>query len=108
MIKCEWLEKEVAQVNPDGQVYPCCYLGNPHYRVLLGEKEAMVHRHEYETDEEYENAKRVWDEYENNLEEFNLNNKTASEILESKWFTETLQESWKTFPLWTCKKSCSK
>ena len=32
-IKCEWLSQDKILVNPDGQVFPCCYLANKYYRI---------------------------------------------------------------------------
>ena len=30
-IKCQWGDKDKYLVNPDGQVFPCCYLSNVYY-----------------------------------------------------------------------------
>jgi hypothetical protein len=97
-ITCKWLQEEKILVNPDGQVLPCCYLGNTSF---LNESDPT--------------SGRMWDqegfvlnEYKKNKEDFNLNNKTLAEILNSKWFNEDLPKSWErydTLPM-ACRTFC--
>ena len=34
-IVCRWAEENKFLVNPDGQVFPCCYLGNQGYKFRV-------------------------------------------------------------------------
>jgi hypothetical protein len=89
MIECEWKKEGRVQINPDGQVYPCCYLCNPHYKFLLGFKSNLTHKEHKD-----EHTQHIWDKYNDNKEKFNINNRSLEEILNDKWFTETLPKSW--------------
>tara|TARA_B100001287_G_scaffold71745_1_gene59258 strand:- start:863 stop:1201 length:339 start_codon:yes stop_codon:yes gene_type:complete len=85
-IKCQWLEKDQVLVNPDGQVLPCCYLGNTNF----------LNKH----DETQGNSWRLNDvllKYSKNKKDYNLNNKTMDEILLSDWFNVDLPNSWKSY-----------
>lgn len=93
-IICRWMNNKNGQkflVNPDKQVWPCCYLANPGYRQ--------------KTNGEYKDpniiAKGVADiahplmrSYFENEEELNLKNNSLEEVLNHEWFTKTLPESW--------------
>jgi len=79
-ISCKWLNARRILVNPDGQVLPCCYLGNSFYR----------------------------NGYPYNMEEHNIFKKPLEDILkESDWFNKELPESWETNPIKQCEKFCS-
>ena len=86
-IDCMWLKDNTILINPDGQVYPCCYLGNIHYTALATNHKSGLTFSKYEVLAEY-HAKR---------KEFNINNKNLDEILDSKWFNEALPESWESY-----------
>ena len=89
-IICRWLNDEKILVNPDGQVLPCCYLGNPAYLY-----EATKHTDNPGGRAFAENA--VLKKYTDNKEQYNLNHKTLKEILTSDWFNKDLPESWKSY-----------
>ncbi len=89
-IKCRWLMDEKILVNPDGQILPCCYLGNPAY----------LYESTKDTDKPGGtsfNENPVLKKYTDNKKEYNLNHKTLEEILTSDWFNKDLPESWKSY-----------
>lgn len=88
-ILCKWKKEGRVLVNPDGQVYPCCYLCNPHYRFLSGNKERMTNE-----DDKTTHTQHIWDEYLNKKDELNVKNKPLEEIIQDEWFTKTLPKSW--------------
>ena len=85
-IKCKWLEDDNILVNPDGQVFPCCYLGNTNF---LNDVDAEEGRswNKYE----------VLIKYKENKELYNLNHRTLDEILMSDWFNIDLPNSWESY-----------
>lgn len=87
---CRWLQDQKILVNPDGQVLPCCYMGNPAYV-----HEATKHTNSPGGQQFAKNP--VLKKYLDNKEEYNLNHKTISEILTSDWFNKDLPESWKEY-----------
>ena len=89
-IICRWLNDEKILVNPDGQVLPCCYLGNPAYLY-----EATKHTDNPGGRAFAENA--VLKKYADNKKQYNLNHKTLKQILTSDWFNKDLPESWKSY-----------
>ena len=89
-IICRWLNDEKILVNPDGQVLPCCYLGNPAYLY-----EATKHTDNPGGRAFAENS--VLKKYADNKEQYNLNHRTLKEILTSDWFNKDLPESWKSY-----------
>ncbi len=95
-VECEWRNKQKVVVNPDGQVWPCCYLCNPTY------KHSVVVGHMLEKND-------VWLKYLANAEKYNVFNRPLSEIMREEWFTETLPESWEKeeTSLQACKHWCS-
>ena len=46
-IQCEWLKDNRVLVNPDGQVWPCCYLGNVGFDI----NHSVVREYENKKDE---------------------------------------------------------
>ena len=104
MIECEWKKEGRVQINPDGQVYPCCYLCNPHYRFLLGFKSNLTHKEHKD-----EHTQHIWDEYNDNKEKFNINNRSLEEILEGHYFNEIwkgIQGFEQQYKLVTCENVC--
>ncbi len=82
-IKCKWKQINRLLVNPDGQVYPCCYLGNLQYQYSVEGKDDL------------KNSQVVMKEYNDNKEKYNIHNNDMRDIINSEWFTKTLPESWK-------------
>ena len=97
-ITCKWLKEEKILVNPDGQVLPCCYLGNTNF---LNQSDPTSGRmwDKGQAQHPYKNAKEgfVLNKYKKNKDQYNLNNRTLEEILKSDWFNIDLPESWKSY-----------
>lgn len=78
-------------VNPDKQVFPCCYLANQGYKFKVTGKyndAGMISRGVDDV------AHPLMQSYYQNQEELNLENHSIEEILNHEWFTKTLPESW--------------
>tara|TARA_B100001057_G_C22843033_1_gene947853 strand:+ start:1864 stop:2196 length:333 start_codon:yes stop_codon:yes gene_type:complete len=86
-IECMWQKDNTILINPDGQVYPCCYLGNIHYTALATNHKSGLTFSKYE----------VLAKYHAQREKFNINSNNIDDILESEWFNETLPESWESY-----------
>ena len=87
-IDCKFLKQTTNTiVNSTGQVWPCCYFG--------------THEHKLQEQDQY-----VFEQYNKNKDKQNLNNYTVKEILNNKWFTKTLPESWKDEK--TCARQCKR
>jgi|TARA_E500000318_G_scaffold51505_1_gene48190 hypothetical protein len=102
-ISCEWKNNEVVIVNPDGQVFPCCYLSNLAYKYDITKDDRL-----YKTENENKN-KHIMKEYMENKNEYNIFNKPLDQILKSKWFDETLPKSWENYDdaYYKCKRKCT-
>jgi len=87
-IECDWKKRGCVVINPDGQVLPCCYLGNKVYRNEI---------------------KGVLDEYVEDKDKYNLTKHELKDILKGKWFTETLPKSWENYDdaHHICKRYCT-
>jgi hypothetical protein len=85
-IRCEWAEKRRFVTNPDGQVWPCCYFANLDY--FLQNSGDVPGGHKWQA------GHKVYKAYDSDRQDYNVFNKPAHEILEGKWFTETLPNSW--------------
>ena len=128
-IHCEWQRSRRAIVNPDGQVIPCCYLANTMY---LGQTYKLPQKviddgYYYEDPSNYKYdevedqlvhtervaassyEKTIMTEYLDDKHLHNIFHTPLQDILESKWFTETLPQSWEDpdKTLWACKNFCS-
>lgn len=88
-IRCEWMEKSRILVNPDGQVWPCCFLANKTYE---GEKRFKTVEWNYI--HHIQNREPTLKKYYDNKEYYNINNTPLEEIIHSDWFTKHLPESW--------------
>ena len=91
-IDCKFLNQTIKpMVNPDGQVWPCCYLCNDNY-MDQGQNQEVFH------------------EYEKSKDKQNLKNYTIKKIFDNKWFKKTLPESFKdkSKTLRQCKRWCTK
>jgi len=105
-IKCSWQEMGRILINPDGQVYPCCYLCNKAFKTeILGvfgpnnQVEDLSQKGEnwyWKTNPESEagSGDTVMIEYKKHYDELNLKKKSMKDILNHKWFTEILPKSW--------------
>lgn len=78
-IDCIWKNDNKILVNPDGQVWPCCYLAN-----ITFEKEVRGVNQDQE----------VIREYMDNKDDFNIFKKSVVDILQHEWYQKTLPESW--------------
>jgi|TARA_B100001013_G_C24451519_1_gene379829 hypothetical protein len=93
-IICQWKRDGKCIVQPDGQVFRCCYLKIHFERNSFKAKEHPIMK-----------------EYLDNIEDHNVKNNTLKTILNSKWFTKTLPESisdgnYDTAPL-MCQRKCT-
>ena len=104
-IICRWMEKNKFLINPDQQVWPCCYLANQGYKsritgeyndpnVIAKGADDVVHP--------------VMQEYYKHEDELNLKNNSIENILNHKWYTEILPESWDSNPHRLCMLMCSR
>ena len=95
-IKCRWaLPRNDIIINPLGQVVPCCYIDNGYFKS------------NYKDNTDWINSPH-WKDYTDNKEDYNIFNHTLKEIVDGKWFTKTLPESFKSEkPLWPCERQCS-
>ena len=78
-IVCQWRENNNRyMVNPDGQVFQCCFL-----KINFDDEDYFV------------KGKHAWvDEYLDNKEKYNLDNRTMKEIIDDDLFSKKLPESW--------------
>ena len=118
-IRCEWMAKNNALVNIDGQVYPCCYLANSFtLRSIFGldikknyPEEMDYGGRKWKKSEEKDLDKKIHlaEEYFKNKEHLNLKDNSLEDILNHEWFTKTLPESWNDEELThrLCKKFCT-
>ena len=97
-IVCEWGIKDKIVINPDGQVFPCCFFCNGYFQSKF--------------DKEYSNTflnHPVMVEYRDNEWDMNIFNNDLLDIVKNKWFKETLPNSWHTLnPVNQCSKYCGK
>lgn len=96
-ISCRWQNTNRLVVNIDGQVYPCCYIVNTHYKSKFASMLTDIQNHP------------VMKEYENDKDHNNVFEKPLLDIIkESNWFNNTLPNSWSSDnPIQQCKKHCS-
>jgi hypothetical protein len=78
--------------NPDGQVFPCCYLSNVYYYSKrfeeLGKWDELFPGHKLEMDQH------LLVEYEKRKKENNIFETPIDEIIKGEWFSKILPESW--------------
>jgi len=93
-------------INPDKQVYPCCYLGNQGYKFKVTDKyndPAILKKGVDDI------THPVMQSYYKHQKELNLENNSIMEVLNHEWYTKTLPESWDTDePHRLCMLMCSK
>ena len=87
-VKCRWAMSNTIEVNFDGQVHPCCFLGNPS-RFTAN----IIKHHE------------VMKAY--NLKENNIKHNSLTNIIQNRWFSKQLPESIKCNPTLQCVNNCS-
>ena len=87
-IKCEWGGKNKVLVNPDGQVYPCCYLSNTDYFFTETENNKEGYLYPYSG-----LGSKVMNEYQKHRNELNIKNNTMDQILNNEWWN-ILESSW--------------
>ena len=78
-IVCQWRENNNRyMVNPDGQVFQCCFL-----KINFDDEDYFV------------KGKHAWvNEYLDNKEKYNLKNKTMKEIVDDDLFAKKLPKTW--------------
>ena len=79
-IVCQWRENNNRyMVNPDGQVFQCCFL-----KINFDDEDYFV-----------KGKHASVDEYLDNKEKYNLENRTMNEIINDDLFAKKLPDSWK-------------
>ena len=98
-ITCRWARpRNEVVVNPDGQILPCCYHQNNYYLAL--------NSHSRQAGKLLQTPEYI--EYEKNKKQYNIFHTPLSEIIDSKWFAETLPDSMDgDNPIKTCERNCS-
>ena len=78
-IVCQWRENNNRyMVNPDGQVFQCCFL-----KINFDDEDYFV------------KGKHAWvDEYLDNKEKYNLKNRTMKQIVDDDLFAKKLPKTW--------------
>lgn len=98
-IVCRWaMPRNEIVVNPDGQILPCCYHANAHYTAKTDKNyfTELMRNPIYSED------------YNNNLEKYNILYTPLSEIIRSEWYTKILPGSIKgDNPVRQCLYQCS-
>lgn len=106
-IKCKWMEEKRILVNPDGQVFPCCYLANVYYmskQFFDQDREAQLY-----DGHKAEMKQMLLKKYAENEKENNIFETDMDTILNGEWLTKTLPESWESEDTVhiQCKRVCS-
>jgi MoaA/NifB/PqqE/SkfB family radical SAM enzyme len=98
-ITCRWaIPRNEIVVNPDGQVMPCCFHANAHYKGRT-DKTYGSELHDHDV---YIN------DYNKNLEQYNVLHTPLSTIINSNWFTKKLPKSMNSdSPVKQCERQCS-
>ena len=97
-ISCEWGALNKVVINPDGQVWPCCFFCNPTY------KSQFVKGY----DAKFKDNP-VMKEYQKNKSTLNVFNNSLDKIINDKWYKKTLPDSWETNePVNQCIRYCGK
>ena len=92
-IVCKWAVTNNLNINFDGQVWPCCYIGAIPYS-------RPKHVNEF-------NQHPLIEDYNSNRLMYNVKHTPIKQIIEGIWYTKTLQESISNNPLNVCQKQCS-
>lgn len=105
-VKCRWMLMNKVLINPDKQVFPCCYLGNQGYsQKIRGEhKDANIIARGVD-----DIVHPIMQSYYENEKDLNLETNSIEEVLNHEWYTKTLPESWDSDrPHRLCMIMCSK
>ena len=122
-IRCSFFEKNEVNINPDGQVYPCCFFANTLYitkqfgypsagDIPLHNIDPTSIQNGLQNSESIAigviDSNPIYKEYVKNEADYNLDNKSIKEILDSDWFSdlEKARETWETAPQ-VCKNWCT-
>jgi hypothetical protein len=91
-ISCKWLKSRKILVNPDGQVWPCCYFANTAYytkKLQETNRDAEVpggHRRQV--------THPVLQEYSKRQDDMNIFTNKIDDVLDNEWYMKILPESW--------------
>lgn len=98
-MSCDWANRQIVHVDPDGQVHPCCYFANAYYRSTYNEGEESLYRMIH-----------LYREYNQNPEKYNVDKRSVHDISKDKWFNETLEASWQSFDTLPqqCREHCTR
>lgn len=91
-IICKWAVTNNLNINFDGLVWPCCYIGVMDYNL----------KNQVEF-----NELGIIKDFKTNALLHNVKFTPLKDIIKSQWYTKTLQESISNNPLEICKKQCS-
>lgn len=85
-VKCKWREAGKFLVNPDGQVWPCCYLANAEYFKKMTNDDPTI---------DYPRGPMTYiiQEYNKYEPELNAFNNSIDRIFMHKWW-RILEKSW--------------
>jgi hypothetical protein len=85
-IICKWRTKDKFLINPDGQVFPCCYLGNTEYFTnVTNGGEGIKYP--------FGPKSYIMQKYDDVRDELNAFKHPLEEVLEHPWWNE-LESSW--------------
>ena len=87
-IRCKWQNEKRLLVNPDGQAFPCCYLGNIYYQAEMTPHNQVKEGHREQ------NKHDLLKSYRENADKYNVFKTDVGNIVNGEWFTTTLPESW--------------
>ena len=97
-ITCKWKKANKLEIESSGQVLPCCYFSNPYFLDEHNPSNVsnfMVHP--------------IMKEYEKYKKELNIFTANLLDIINHKWYTEILPNSWNTAnPVLQCQRHCGK
>lgn len=92
LVRCRWAEKNRFVVNPNGQVWPCCYFANFTYLVeqykLRDNEDQLFSGHKKQMDTD------LIRDYYKNPDSKNAFKRPVHEILDDEWFNKTLPKTW--------------
>ena len=97
-ITCKWQKANKLEIESSGQVLPCCYFSNPYFldKNSPSKKNSFMEHP-------------IMIEYEKYKKELNIFTSNLLDIINHKWYTETLPNSWNAVnPVWSCQKHCGK
>jgi MoaA/NifB/PqqE/SkfB family radical SAM enzyme len=93
-VSCSWARDNIIAVNPDGQVFPCCYIATRHYENKIG-----LHKI---TDPGHSTISKYIEE------DHNIFKRSLIDMIDnSKYLNNTLPNDIKNNPYQACTKHCS-